>query len=95
MSLFRELISSREVNVDAVSVSALVALGAMIVFSGIQLIQSPALFSGSTFAFGCASLIGAMGGAKGIRTALSHDPKDDDDGKPTEPCRDQPGEPCH
>lgn len=83
MNFFRELVSKSEVNVDALTVASALGLVALVVFTGFQEWENPASFSGSTFAFGCASLLGAMGAGKGMRDALQ--PKDTDDGNPPKP----------
>lgn len=90
---FAELVAHSEINVDALTFASLIGIIALTMFCGYQLLVRPDLFSGSTYAFGCASLLGAMGAGKGMRDGLTPKPKEMNDGQPSEPDRAQSGQP--
>ena len=76
-SFLAELLSQREHRVDAVNVGGLVALGALIIFTGYCALLDSATFSPLQFGTGAATIIGAYGVAKGGRDALA--PKQEKD----------------
>lgn len=70
-SFLANLLSQQERRVDAVTVGGLVALGALIGYTGYCVLLDAATFSPLQFSTGAATIIGAYGVAKGGRDALA------------------------
>ena len=64
---WKRLISPDEAAVDSIIFNGSIAMVALFIFSGYQVIQAPASFNISSFGIATAAILGAIGAGKRMR----------------------------